>query len=211
MRPTYFFSWPFSWGCSMGKAPMGWPFCDPSSRMGAAPHSGTPAVFQVAPPISHYDHHSHTHRSHTYRSHTHRSHTHTALSHTPLSHYDHQLRCLKKKWKEGSASSTSPRSPDHGTHSVTKGSVVTVGLGPGPPSRVQRAGRGCLKDGRCVLGAGEGRPSPQLRPIVKCDPVRSLGHSQTEQYKLIQKPPPQGMSTSSKWASASSTPETSLQ
>ena len=129
----------------------------------------------------------------------------------PISHYDPQLRCLKKKWHKGSASSTSPGSPDHGTHSVTKGSVVTVGLGPGPPSRVQRAGRGCQKDGRCVLGAGEGRPCPQLRPTVKRDPARSLGHSQTEQYKLLQKPPPLGMSMSSKWASASSTPETSLQ
>ena len=47
MRPTYFFSWPFSWGCSMGKAPIGWPFCDPSSRMGAAPHSGDTCCFPV--------------------------------------------------------------------------------------------------------------------------------------------------------------------
>ena len=28
------------------------------------------------------------------------------------------------------------------------------------------------------------------------------GHSRTDQYKLLQKPPPLGMSTSSKWASA---------
>ena len=95
MRPTYFFSWPFAWGCSMGKAPIGGPFCDPSSRMGAAPHSGTPAVSQsdteVSPPISHYDHRSHTPLSHTHRSHTYRSLTHRALTHRDLTHCSHTM------------------------------------------------------------------------------------------------------------------------
>ena len=127
-RPTSLSSSPLPWGCSIGKAPTGGPFCDPSSWMGAAPHSRATAVSQVvtsapelSPLISHHEH----------------------RSHTPLSHYNHQHQRLKKKWHEGSASSTSPRSPEPGTHSVTRGSVVTGGLGSGPPSRVQGRGRGC--------------------------------------------------------------------
>ena len=60
-RPSLL-SWPLPWGCSTEKAPTGGPFCDPSSRMRAAPNSGAP---ELSPPISHYDHRSHTHRSHT--------------------------------------------------------------------------------------------------------------------------------------------------
>ncbi|CAM9584974.1 unnamed protein product [Rangifer tarandus platyrhynchus] len=133
MRPTYFLSWPFSWGCSMGKAPIGWPFWDPSSRMGAPPSWGHLLFLRQIPKRLRYHHRSHTMTTAL----THRSLTHTALTHTTLtllSHYDHQLHCLKKKWHGGSASSTSPRSPDHGSHSVTKGSVVTGGLDSGPPS-----------------------------------------------------------------------------
>ena len=94
-RPSSSLSWPLPWGCSTGKVPIGGPSCDPSSRMGAAPHSGATAVSrldtsapELSPPISHYDHHySHyDHRSHTHRSHTPLSHTtHTRRSHTPLS------------------------------------------------------------------------------------------------------------------------------
>ena len=108
-------SWLLPWGCSAGKVPIGGPFCDPSSQMGAVPHSGATAVSrldssapELSPPISHYGHWSHTHRSQTPLSHTalrHHSHTplshttlthhsHTPLSHTPLSHYDHQHCCL---------------------------------------------------------------------------------------------------------------------
>jgi len=92
-RPSSSLSWPLPWGCSTGKVPIGGPSCDPSSRMGAAPHSGATAVSrldtsapELSPPISHYDHHySHyDHRSHTRRSHTLLSHT--TLSHTTLRH-----------------------------------------------------------------------------------------------------------------------------
>ena len=111
-RPSSSLSWPLPWGCSTGKVPIGGPSCDPSSRMGAAPHSGATAVSrldtsapELSPPISHYDHHySHyDHRSHTHHSHTLLSHTtlsHTTLRHTaltpgpPLSHHDHQRCCL---------------------------------------------------------------------------------------------------------------------
>ena len=113
-RPRSSLSWLLPWGCSAGKVPIGGPFCDPSSRMGAVPHSGATAVsrldssaLELSPPISHYGHRyshynhcSHTHHSQTPLSHTtltHRSHTplshttlthhsHTPLSHTPLSH-----------------------------------------------------------------------------------------------------------------------------
>ena len=94
-RPSSSLSWPLPWGCSTGKVPIGGPSCDPSSRMGAAPHSGATAVSrldtsapELSPPISHYDHHySHyDHRSHTHRSLTPLSHTtHTRHPHTPLS------------------------------------------------------------------------------------------------------------------------------
>ena len=43
-RPSSSLSWPLPWGCSTEKAPTGGPFCNPSSRMGAAPHSGATAV-----------------------------------------------------------------------------------------------------------------------------------------------------------------------
>ena len=96
-RPRSSLSWPSLWGCSTGKVPIGGPFCDPSSRMGAVPHSGATAVSrldssapELSPLISHYDHHyshydhcsqtplSHTaltHHSRTHHSHTHRFHT----------------------------------------------------------------------------------------------------------------------------------------
>ena len=108
-RPRSSLSWPSLWGCSTGKVPIGGPFCDPSLRMGAVPHSGATAVSrldssapELSPLISHYDHHySHyDHCSQTPLSHTaltHHSRTqrsHTPLSHTPLSHYDHQHCCL---------------------------------------------------------------------------------------------------------------------
>ena len=41
--------------------------------------------------------------------------------------------------------------------------------------------------------------------------LQVLGHRRSDQYKLLQKPPPLGMSTSSKWASAPSNPQTTLQ
>ena len=87
-RPSSSLSWPLPWGCSTGKVPIGGPSCDPSSRMGAAPHSGATAVSrldtsapELSPLISHYDHH-YSHYDH--HSHTHCSHT--PLSHTALSH-----------------------------------------------------------------------------------------------------------------------------
>ena len=43
-------------------------------------------------------------------SHTHCSHT--PLSHTLFSHYDHCSHTMTTKWHEGSASGTSPRSPE---------------------------------------------------------------------------------------------------
>ena len=98
-RPSSSLSWPLPWGCSTGKVPIGGPSCDPSSRMGAAPHSGAPAVSQLdtsapelSPPISHYDHHySHyDHRSHTHRSHTPLSHT--TLTQDTLTHHS-QTHC----------------------------------------------------------------------------------------------------------------------
>ena len=92
-RPRSSLSWPLPWSNSTGKLPIGGPFCDPSSWMGAAPHSGATAVSrldtsapELSPPISHYDHrYSHyDHRSHTHHSHTLLSHT--TLSHTTLRH-----------------------------------------------------------------------------------------------------------------------------
>ena len=59
-----------------------------------------PPLFTLRPPLSH------TPLSHTTL-------THTALTLGPLlSHYDHPHRCLREKWHQGSASSTSPRSPE---------------------------------------------------------------------------------------------------
>ena len=52
---------------------------------------------------------------------------------------------------------------------------------------------------------------PTAQAPCQIRPCKVLGHSRTNQYKLLQKPPPLGMSTSSKWASAPSTPQTSLQ
>ena len=95
-RPSSSLSWPLPWGSSTGKVPIGGPFCDPSSWMGAAPHSGATAVSrldtsapELSPPISHYDHHySHyDHRSHTHHSHT--LLTHDALTHHPQTHCSH--------------------------------------------------------------------------------------------------------------------------
>ena len=128
-RPTSLSSWPLPWGCSTGKAPTGGPFCDPSSGMGAAPHSGATAVSQVVTLAPSYI-------------------TTDLTPRAPLSHYDHQHQRLNKKWHEGPTSSTSPRSPEPGSHSVTRASVVTGGLGSGPPSRVQGGGRGCRKHSR---------------------------------------------------------------
>ena len=55
---------------------------------------------------------AHVHRyTHTH-THTHRTHTHTHHTHTPFSHYDHCSHTMTTKWHEGSASSTSPRSPE---------------------------------------------------------------------------------------------------
>jgi len=43
-RPNSSLSWPLPWGCSTEKAPTGGPFCNPTSRMWADPHSGATAV-----------------------------------------------------------------------------------------------------------------------------------------------------------------------
>ena len=43
---------------------------------------------------------------------------------------------------------------------------------------------------------------PTAQAPCQTRPCKVLGHSRTNQYKLLQKPPPLGMSTSSKWASA---------
>ena len=108
-RPRSSLSWLLPWGCSAGKVPIGGPFCDPSSRMGAVPHSGATAVsrldssaLELSPPISHYGHRyshynhcSHTHHSQTPLSDTTLTHTtlthcsHTPLSHTTLTHHSH--------------------------------------------------------------------------------------------------------------------------
>ena len=98
-RPSSSLSWPLPWGCSTEKAPTGGPFCNPSSRMGAAPHSGATAVSrldssapELSPPTSHYDHH-YSHYDHC--SHTHRSQTplsHTTLAHNALTHHSHTHR-----------------------------------------------------------------------------------------------------------------------
>lgn len=113
-RPSFLSSWPLSWGCSIGKGPTGGRFCDPSSRMGAAPtqgqllfHSQTPHTrdittnLTVRPLLSHTRlshttliyrsliHHSHIPLSHTAL--THDSHTHTALTYTALTHRSHIL------------------------------------------------------------------------------------------------------------------------
>ena len=97
-RPSSSLSWPLPWGSSTGKVPIGGPFCDPSSRMGAAPHSGATAVSrldtsapELSPPISHYDH-RYSHYDH--RSHTHRSHT--PLSHNALTHHS-QTHCSQTR------------------------------------------------------------------------------------------------------------------
>ena len=142
---------------------------------GSPPFGGNCCFTAGYPPISHYnhcyshyDHHSHTHCSHT------------PLSHTPLSHYDHCSHTMTTKWHEGSASSMSPRSPEPETHSVTRGSMATGGLGSGPSSGVHRGGRGCQKDVRGVWCVGEGKPCPQLRPTVKHNPARILVHSRTK-------------------------------
>ena len=78
-RPSSSLSWPLPWGCSTEKAPTGGPCCNPSSRMGAAPHSGATAV-------SRQD----THQSHTTTTAIHTMTT--ALTHTALTHHSHTHR-----------------------------------------------------------------------------------------------------------------------
>ena len=71
---------------------------------------------------------------------------------------------------------------------------------------------GCGECGlRGVWAVGGGGLCPQPRATIAQNPARVLGRSQTQQYKWLQKPPPPGMSMSSKWASAPSTPQTRLQ
>ena len=90
-RPSSSLSWPLPWGCSTEKAPTGGPCCNPSSRMGAAPHSGQLLFHSRIPLLLSYNHQSHTtttalhtmttaltHTALTHHSHTHRSHTMTA-------------------------------------------------------------------------------------------------------------------------------------
>ena len=142
-RPSSSLSWPLPWGCSTEKAPPGGPCCNPSSRMGAAPHSGATAVSwqdtsapELKPPISHYNH-CYSHYDH--RSHTHCSHT--PLSHTPLPHYD---RC---------------------SHTMTTSTTVSRrnGMKALPPARLLRArNRNPLSHKGLCGNRGAG-----LRPTVK--------------------------------------------
>ena len=158
-RPSSSLSWPLPWGSSTGKVPIGGPFCDPSSWMGAAPHSGATAVSrldtsapELSPPISHYDHH-YSHYDHC---------SHTKTTSTAVSRRN-GTKALPPARLPG-ARNRNPLSH--------KGLRGNRGLGSGPPSRVQRGGRGRQKDDRGVWGAGEGRPCPRLRPPGKHDPAR---------------------------------------
>ena len=189
-RPRSSLSWLLPWGCSAGKVPIGGPFCDPSSRMGAVPHSGATAVSrldssapELSPPISHYGH-RYSHYNHC--SHTH--HSQTPLSHTTLTHHSHTHRSHTMTISTAVSRRNGTRlclqhvsqGPEPETHSVTRGSMVTGGLGSGPSSGVHRGGRGCQKDVRGVWCVGEGKPCPQLRPTVKHNPARILVHSRTK-------------------------------
>lgn len=107
---------------------------------------------------------------------------------------------MTTKWHEGSASSTSPRSPEL-EPTRSQGAPWQQGLGSGPLSRVQR-GEGLPKSQQLSAECRRRQAVPTAQAPCQTRPCKVLGHSRTNQYKLLQKPPPLGMSTSSKWASA---------
>ena len=136
-----------------------------------------PPLFTLRPPLSHtpLSHTTLTHDALTHHSQTHCSHTRTtALTPRPsaLLSLEEMARrlCLQHVSQE-------PGTWNPLSHKGLRGNR---GLGSGPPSRVQRGGRGCQKDDRRVWGAGEGRLCPQLRPTIRLAPARILVHSRTK-------------------------------
>ena len=134
--------------------------------------------------------------------------SHTLLSHTPLPHYDHCSHTMTNSTTVSRINGTKALPPARlpGAQNRNplshKGLCRNRGAGLRPTVKGTERGDGLPKRWQVSVGCGRRKAVPMAQAPCQTWPCKVLGHSRTDQYKLFQKPPPLGMSTSSKWASA---------